>query len=131
MPIVSREFIMSGQSAAGGWNRKQMQLLGIVWPPRSGWIDAVVGTQISNTDAATFAALRGKRLKAKTRNKTAQRSTNAQYLALINTIGAVANVIEGNKGAALDRLQRAADLLAEAYEGVTRPEPVETQSAAE
>jgi len=43
---LTRPMIMRGQSEAGGWNLKQLQELGIVWPPRRGWIDRLIGEEI-------------------------------------------------------------------------------------
>lgn len=44
---LSREMIVKGRLPKGGWNRKQMQLLGLPWPLVEGWMDRAVGTVVS------------------------------------------------------------------------------------
>jgi hypothetical protein len=58
MTIITRELIFSGRSDAGGWNRKQLEVLGIAWPPRHGWIDRLCGREISDSAAAEFLSLK-------------------------------------------------------------------------
>lgn len=118
--FITQEFIMSGQSAAGGWNRKQIELLDIKWPPQHGWIDRVVGKEISTADAERFRALRGKVVKRKPRQEY-----NRALFGFMNI--------------ARDRLPtavfqawwEAAENGTEPEASVTRPDPVETQDAAE
>lgn len=57
--IITDELIVSGQSAAGGWNREQFELMGIAWPPRRGWKRLVIGQEIDDTDACRFVLLKG------------------------------------------------------------------------
>lgn len=57
---ITREFIVLGRSGSGGWNRRQVALLGLKWPLEQGWINRVVGCEISDDDAAKFIALKGK-----------------------------------------------------------------------
>jgi hypothetical protein len=57
--ILTREFIFSGRSEAGGWNRPQIELLRMPWPPTQGWIDRIVGKTIPDEDAEQFLKLRG------------------------------------------------------------------------
>ena len=52
--LVTREFIMQGRSERGGWTKDQLALLGVTWPPEAGWIQRVVGTEISAEAAAAF-----------------------------------------------------------------------------
>lgn len=63
---LTREFIDQGKSARGGWNRKQLALLGIPWPPPRGWPKKLEGKELSDEDAAKFLELTGK-TKATTR----------------------------------------------------------------
>ena len=68
MAIITRELIREGQSLAGGWNRKQVELLGLSWPPKHGWQHKLLGTEISEASAARFVALRGQTVRASKRH---------------------------------------------------------------
>jgi len=59
MVTISDELIESGKSAAGGYSRAQLALLGVAWPPVSGWKRQVFGAQITKEAAADFVAGRG------------------------------------------------------------------------
>ena len=60
---ITRNLLNSGASGAGGWTKEQLALLGVVWPPVSGWPGRIIGTEISDADAERFVALRGHKLK--------------------------------------------------------------------
>jgi len=47
---------MSGQ---GGFNAKQLKLLGVGWPPYKGWQEAIIGSEISEAEAELFIRLKG------------------------------------------------------------------------
>jgi len=59
--LITEEFIISGQSRAGGWNRAQLELIGVPWPPRPGWKWRAIGTVIPDSDADLFLELKGKK----------------------------------------------------------------------
>jgi len=59
MVTITAELIDSGKSAAGGYSRAQLALLGVAWPPVSGWKRQVIGTQITREAATDFVAGRG------------------------------------------------------------------------
>ena len=44
---VAREDILRLRSAAGGWSRAQLALLGVPWPPPAGWLDQLEGSLVS------------------------------------------------------------------------------------
>lgn len=60
---VSAEWVRSYQSVKGGWNRAQLEILGVKWPPSSGWVIQVVGRLISDEDKRRFEQLQGQTLK--------------------------------------------------------------------
>src|ERR1700687_3456279 len=75
MHLITRAFIMAGASAKGGWNRAQLETLGVSWPPRAKWISRIVGRGISDEAGEDFIALRGdggkpRRAKGQKRNST-------------------------------------------------------------
>lgn len=55
---LTREFIHAAKSDAGGWNRKQLKVVGIDWPPRKGWIQRLEGVEISEEQARKFVEFR-------------------------------------------------------------------------
>lgn len=56
MVPVTRELILLGKSERKGWCAAQLRILGIAWPPESGWIDrtAANGIWITSESAAIF-----------------------------------------------------------------------------
>ena len=44
---------------SGGWNNRQLQTLGVEVPPREGWIERIVGAEISAESYQRFLALKG------------------------------------------------------------------------
>jgi hypothetical protein len=51
---VTREFIMDNRTLRGAWTRLQIQALGIVWPPRQGWIEDVIGRDLTEDQVHQF-----------------------------------------------------------------------------
>lgn len=60
--ILSREMIHAGKSCAGGWNKKQLAVLGVDWPPEKGWVDRLKDTLIFEDDYNYFLELNPKRI---------------------------------------------------------------------
>lgn len=56
---MTKKMLMAGQSLKGGWNAKQLALLGIAWPPSKGWKQRLVGTIVYRDTYKRFIALRG------------------------------------------------------------------------
>lgn len=53
--IVTREWLMAwSTNGKVGWTRQQWNALGIGDNPSSGWIDRIVGTEISEDSARKF-----------------------------------------------------------------------------
>ena len=59
---VTEDWVKAFQSGNGGWNRAQLECIGINWPPRQGWIKRAVGRKISDEQRQQFEALRGRTL---------------------------------------------------------------------
>jgi len=51
---LTYEYIQEHKTDAGGWTSKQLKVLGIEWPPKSGWINDVCGKTITDDDAKAF-----------------------------------------------------------------------------
>lgn len=56
--VLTHELIESGKSNVGGWTRKQIEALGVTWPPKAGWKAALVGTEMAKEDFDAFVALK-------------------------------------------------------------------------
>lgn len=52
MVKVTAEFIHSGRVGPGGWCAAQLNMLGLSWPPKAGWIESVSNKNIELTDEA-------------------------------------------------------------------------------
>lgn len=50
--IITDEFIEAIKSAKGGYTRKQLDALGVPWPPAKGWKASVIGKPIPKETAA-------------------------------------------------------------------------------
>lgn len=59
MVVVTKEFIESGETGAGGYKKAQLAILGVSWPPRQGWKNRAVGREITDEDAAAYLRLKG------------------------------------------------------------------------
>lgn len=55
---ISEEFLSRISSRKDGWNRLQLELLGVAWPPPQGWKRRLLGQEISEETARRLEALR-------------------------------------------------------------------------
>jgi hypothetical protein len=64
--ILTREIIHEAGNgvSSSGFNRQQLQLLGIAWPPQRGWLRELIGTEIDEAKWAKVVQLRGINRKA-------------------------------------------------------------------
>jgi hypothetical protein len=56
MPLITEELLALGRSDAGGWSKAQLAVLGVPWPPVTGWKKTVLGRRITDDAAAAFIA---------------------------------------------------------------------------
>lgn len=56
---ITRDLIMAGSSTThtGAWNKKQLEVLGISWPPKHGWLHGMIGSEISDEKYQKFLSL--------------------------------------------------------------------------
>lgn len=47
MITLTEEMIRVGESSRGGYNKKQLAILGIDWPPTKGWKSSMIGKSIT------------------------------------------------------------------------------------
>lgn len=55
---LTRKMIDDGKSDNGAWSAKQLALLGVSWPPKRGWPERIIGTEISDDIYSRFLAIR-------------------------------------------------------------------------
>jgi hypothetical protein len=67
--IIDEQLLIAGRSKRGGWNRAQIEMLGVPWPLRQGWKEALLARRvpISETDAAIFVNLRDAKQRGQSR----------------------------------------------------------------
>ncbi len=65
---LTHEMLQNASTDAGGWTRAQIQALGIKWPPRHGWLQGLVGQQVTAAQWKEFVDAREIRRKGKRRN---------------------------------------------------------------
>lgn len=56
--ILTFEIIEKGRSCYGGWNKKQLSVIGVNWPPQKGWKYGVVGNNYSKKKINLFLKLK-------------------------------------------------------------------------
>ena len=52
--LLTKQMIEEGLSSKGGYNKKQLKILGVEWPPQKGWKSALIGTMISQKQYQNF-----------------------------------------------------------------------------
>jgi len=67
--ILTKHLIEQGMSCRGGWSRKQLELLGVDYPPAKGWKYALIGTRISADALEIFLALKDDHIKTLHQNE--------------------------------------------------------------
>jgi hypothetical protein len=67
--VITSTLIEAGKSLRGGWNGKQLQLLGVSWPPSPGWQDKVEGKPIHPEIAEQFINLSGQTVRTARQKK--------------------------------------------------------------
>jgi hypothetical protein len=55
---ITEEFLNNLSRHKDGWNRLQLELLGVAWPPAQGWKQGLLGKEISEETVRRLEALR-------------------------------------------------------------------------
>lgn len=55
---IDHEMLDRARSPRGGWNRAQLAVLGVRWPPPSGWKRSQTGRKVNRDVIERFVALR-------------------------------------------------------------------------
>ena len=57
--LLTKERLYRGGTSGCGFNRFQLEVLGVEYPPRKGWIRRLVGTEMTLEQYAKFVSLQG------------------------------------------------------------------------
>lgn len=52
--IITEEWIVKNKTPAGGYNKKQFEIIGIQYPPKKGWKDEIIGSELSDKKVKDF-----------------------------------------------------------------------------
>lgn len=77
---LTNDLIVAGFSDGGGVTRQQIELLGVEYPPKSGWKKRLIGTDISQEKYDFFIKLRNS--SKKMQKKFAEKQIKQQSLDL-------------------------------------------------
>lgn len=64
--LVSNDWLLQWQTVNGGYNKRQLELLGIAWPPKRGWKRDLLGLEISEEKARAFEMSSGRQNESRT-----------------------------------------------------------------
>lgn len=56
---LTREILHTAATNYAGWNKQQTDLLGVPWPPKKGWLSALIGKEVSEETWQKVIAVRG------------------------------------------------------------------------
>ena len=57
--LVTEDILLDGMSERGGWNKRQLEILGVPWPPPKGWKKWVSGyLKLPKSEVERFLSLR-------------------------------------------------------------------------
>ena len=51
---LNYQLLMQYRTPKGAWTRVQIEALGIAWPPTTGWIDRVMGKELTDEQFRQF-----------------------------------------------------------------------------
>lgn len=96
MITLTRKKISEFIPRKGGINKQQMDLLGQPWPPKKGWVKALIGIEITYEQAERLIELKGSHLTAKKTNQRKDHKTTG-LMDLIHELGIGYEVLNSTK----------------------------------
>lgn len=60
---LTKDMLHDAGTGGCGFNRHQLSVLGVPWPPRTGWLKDLVGTKVTVEQWNNFVQLRGRKSK--------------------------------------------------------------------
>lgn len=61
--VITRRWLHQNATKGCGWTKVQLKVLGVQWPPRNGWMEKLIGEEISADVAIAFVRMQGVSLK--------------------------------------------------------------------
>ena len=52
--VLTKALIEAGRTVNSGYSKKQLLALGVSYPPKSGWIERLIGTEVSDEQYERF-----------------------------------------------------------------------------
>ena len=52
--VITNEWLLEHRTRHKAWTQKQLQTIGLDWPPQKRWTNTVIGQRISLADKKTF-----------------------------------------------------------------------------
>lgn len=52
--VLTKALIEAGRTGNSGYSKKQLLALGVSYPPKSGWIERLIGTEVSDEQYERF-----------------------------------------------------------------------------
>ena len=52
--VITKEYLLNNRTKKGGFTKAQLKALDIKWPPRQGWMDILIGSEISEEMRSKF-----------------------------------------------------------------------------
>ena len=52
--VITKEYLLANRTKKGGFTKAQLESLGIKWPPKQGWIEGLIGSEMSEEMRSKF-----------------------------------------------------------------------------
>ncbi|HSH24581.1 MAG TPA: hypothetical protein VLA13_03480 [Massilibacterium sp.] len=63
--IITEQILKEAESINGAWSRKQLETIGIKWPPPKGWKKKIIGTKVDKSKIQKLLSLKNKHIESK------------------------------------------------------------------
>ena len=56
--VLTNEIIQEGKNKNNSWTRSQLEIIGVEWPPKKGWKNSIINSDIPTWRIKIFLALK-------------------------------------------------------------------------
>ncbi len=63
--LITEQVLKEAESINGAWSRKQLETIGIKWPPPKGWKKRIIGTHINESKIEKLLSLKNNHIERK------------------------------------------------------------------
>lgn len=103
MIILTEEILLQGSTTGqGGWNAKQLSLLGLTYPGAKGWKKTVIGNSYPEETIETFLALKGRKKPVQSRLPKSEKTKNKELKKSILTLSKMEKLMSKAKARCTD-----------------------------